>query len=105
MVLSYTPASKYLLDKLDAIQYKALTICLSFFKGTDLSSLQFECNESALRCGRNISTLKYLVKITSIPNYSTSEIFNNKYKINTLKIKSSFNTILKDFLDMYNLNI
>ena len=86
MVLSYTPASKYLLDKLDAIQYKALTICHSSFNATALSFLQFKCNESPLRCRINISTLKYLVKITSISNYSTSEIFSNKYKINTLKI-------------------
>lgn len=81
----YNNASKYLLNKLDSIQYKSLIICLGALKGTALSSLQFEANEQPLFLRRKNSILKHLVKVAYIPNYNISDIFNNDCNFNIAK--------------------
>lgn len=101
----YSTASKYLLSQLDTIQYKALSICLGAFKGTALSSLQFECNEPPLHIRRNIATLKYLTKIATVPNYSVISILDHNYKFKIETSMSSYYSTLNDFLSLYDIQL
>jgi len=94
-----------LLSKLDTIQCKALTLCLGAFKGTALSSMQFECNEPPLHIRRTISTLKYLTKIASISHYAAREILDNKNIFKIESINTSYYKILNDFLHIYNFKL
>src|SRR6266568_3477748 len=102
----FSCASKTLLAKLDSIQYKSLSICVGSLKGTPLSSIQFECEESPLAIRRSIASLKYMVKVACIPNYNISDIFQNIIAPCTLSNPFlSFNNSLRSFLITYNLHL
>jgi len=103
----FSNAAKYLLEKLDSIQYKSLYICVGAFKGTPLSSLQFECDEPPLNIRRNSAIIKHLVKIACIPNYAVAEIFNNdnNFSLPLNKCLYSPSNIITNFLNKYNLKL
>lgn len=70
----YHSASPSVLKKLDTIQCSSLTLITGAMRGTALSSLLVECDESPLLVRRNWLIGKYLVKIKSRPAHTANPI-------------------------------
>lgn len=82
--LIYTDISKSNKKKLDSIQYKALKLVTGAIHGTPLQVLQAHVGEPPLYIRRVQQTIRYALKVNSIPDHPAQEVFHISCKMSPI---------------------